>query len=340
MMFSIIIPIYNTRKYLSKCLNSIKHQYYTDFEVILINDGSTDGSEAICNQYAEEDVRFKVFHQKNSGQATARNNGIDRAEGEYILFVDSDDWIHINLLSYLHDVIKKNDPQLIIYAREMLSEWKAMHREDVIQNAVEEKILDQRKLWEEYLEKNRIGGWITNRCIKRTVLQEFNLRIPVIAVREDAYFTLKIFQYIDKTIISNFLGYYQILRFNSIEQKQFTVQRLISIDIEKEKMIYIQNNYPELYPASYYCFVSSLISSLTSIIAERKEKECYQEFQDIIKNLSENLDLLISMEGSEVLYQKVDLIVNHFIRWKFYCRIVGIKRKLYRVKRFLYAKIL
>ena len=104
---SIIIPVYNSEKYLGECLDSVKKQTFTDFEVLLINDGSTDNSGDICDQYAKNDLRFKVFHKKNGGVSSARNLGIEKASGEWITFVDSDDLIEENALKNF--ILTKSD---------------------------------------------------------------------------------------------------------------------------------------------------------------------------------------------------------------------------------------
>lgn len=98
-MISIIIPIYNVEQYLLQCVDSILAQTDQDFEVILVDDGSLDGSPAICDEYTKKDVRVRVIHQKNSGVSVARNNGIEQAKGEWITFIDSDDWVMPNYLA-------------------------------------------------------------------------------------------------------------------------------------------------------------------------------------------------------------------------------------------------
>ena len=95
---SVIIPVYNTEKYLHRCINSILTQTYTDFELLLIDDGSTDSSGTICDEYAAKDARVRVFHKENGGVSSARNLGLDNAQGEWITFVDSDDYIEENFL--------------------------------------------------------------------------------------------------------------------------------------------------------------------------------------------------------------------------------------------------
>ena len=97
-MVSVIIPVYNAEKYLHRCIDSILAQTYTDFELLLINDGSNDGSGMICDAYAAKDSRVRVFHKENGGVSSARNIGIDNAAGVYISFVDADDELLLNAL--------------------------------------------------------------------------------------------------------------------------------------------------------------------------------------------------------------------------------------------------
>lgn len=104
-MISIIVPVYNASIFLPRCLDSILQQTYTDFELLLIDDGSTDSSGEICDRYCRLDKRCKVIHQKNRGTAAARNTGLKLAAGEYITFVDNDDWIHPQYLEYLYNAI-------------------------------------------------------------------------------------------------------------------------------------------------------------------------------------------------------------------------------------------
>ena len=95
---SVIVPVYNTEKYLNRCIDSILAQTFTDFELLLIDDGSTDCSGKICDEYAAKDSRVRVFHKENGGVSSARNMGLDNAQGEWITFVDSDDWVHEDFL--------------------------------------------------------------------------------------------------------------------------------------------------------------------------------------------------------------------------------------------------
>ncbi|MDR0336929.1 MAG: glycosyltransferase [Planctomycetaceae bacterium] len=112
---SIIVPVYNTAKYLEQCVDSILQQRYTDVEVILIDDGSTDGCPAICDRYAQQDKRVKVIHQPNAGVAVARNQGLDNVTGEYVSFVDSDDYLHPDMYAELYEAITRNNADLAMF---------------------------------------------------------------------------------------------------------------------------------------------------------------------------------------------------------------------------------
>lgn len=112
-LITIIVPVYNTKKYLKKCLETIRRQTLDKIEIILVNDGSTDGSQSICEEYKHIDNRFSVIHQQNKGLSASRNVAIDKAKGEYILFVDSDDYINIELCQMAYDYAKEKNADLV-----------------------------------------------------------------------------------------------------------------------------------------------------------------------------------------------------------------------------------
>jgi glycosyltransferase involved in cell wall biosynthesis len=122
-MISVIVPVYNVKEYLVACVESIRKQTYNDLEVILVDDGSTDGSGLLCDEMAQKDKRIVVEHQKNQGLSGARNKGIQLASGDYLGFVDADDTIHQNMYEILYDQISKNDAQIamcdILYKTEI-----------------------------------------------------------------------------------------------------------------------------------------------------------------------------------------------------------------------------
>lgn len=114
-LISIILPVYNVEKYLRRCLDSIINQTYKNIEIIIVNDGSTDNSLDICNEYYEKDSRIKIITKKNEGLGMARNTGINNASGEYVCFFDSDDFIERDAIEKMYNVIEKEHPQLVCY---------------------------------------------------------------------------------------------------------------------------------------------------------------------------------------------------------------------------------
>ena len=106
--FSVIIPVFNVADYINECIDSVLTQTFADFEIILVDDGSSDGSEKICDRYAEENTNISVFHKKNGGQSSARNIGVDLAKGDYFIFLDSDDYIAYHTLEMFKGMIDKN----------------------------------------------------------------------------------------------------------------------------------------------------------------------------------------------------------------------------------------
>lgn len=113
-LISIIVPIFNTEKYLHQCLDSILSQSYGNFECLLINDGSTDASASICREYVAKDARFRYFEKENGGVSSARNLGIERLEGAYVTFIDSDDWVEFDYLEVLYSAIIQDSADISV----------------------------------------------------------------------------------------------------------------------------------------------------------------------------------------------------------------------------------
>ena len=125
---SVIVPIYNTKEYLSRCIDSICGQTYGNLEIILVDDGSTDGSSLVCDDYCRKDNRIQVIHKENGGSTAARNAGIAIAKGEYIGFVDSDDWIETDMYECLHNGCVNNDADICV-GRQYLDRGVTSHVE-------------------------------------------------------------------------------------------------------------------------------------------------------------------------------------------------------------------
>lgn len=165
MLFSIIIPVYNTKKYLRECIDSLKHQTLKDFEIIIVDDGSTDGSSSLCDNLPSlyPDLKFKIIHQENSGQIAARYKGIDNATGEYCLFLDSDDLFVPTAIQDLSCAINHNKSDIIIFEGQRFYQNKfEPFWSDLF---TEEKIIEG-KDYSNYLKQACFSSRFNNICFK------------------------------------------------------------------------------------------------------------------------------------------------------------------------------
>lgn len=140
---SIIVPVYNVEKYLEKCLDSLINQTLKDIEIICVNDGSTDTSQKILEKYSKKDNRITIINQENAGLSVARNSGIDIAKGEYIGFVDSDDWVDLNFYEKLYNSAIENDADIAVSSIIRWRKYNQKYRikyEDKIYQSLEEKV--------------------------------------------------------------------------------------------------------------------------------------------------------------------------------------------------------
>lgn len=202
--FSIIVPVYNASEFLENCLKSILSQTFKDFEVICINDGSTDNSLEILEKYAKKDNRIKIFSQNNLGVSAARNLGIDVAKGEYILFCDADDKYKTNLCSVVSSTIHRDNSDIIAFGHENYI--------DGFLDDVDFKYISKIK------KKNKLKDWLSlqvfiwEKAFKREFLLKNNIRFPVgIKNAEDLIFCL--------------LGYFSGGKYSLVEEALYEYQK-------------------------------------------------------------------------------------------------------------------
>lgn len=215
-LISVIVPVYKTEIFLPRCVDSILTQSFIDFELLLINDGSPDNSEQLCNSYAKQDSRIRVFHKKNEGLSATREFGIIHARGEYIQFVDSDDWIESDMLSKMYKIIIQTKPDIIgcnfieeypkysVYRRTYYEHKDAFFRDILSGN------------W----------GVIWKLLVKKSLYIDNNIHFPTnIRVAEDYFATPQLLYYARKVVCIDEY-FYHYIRYN-------TNSLINSITIEK-----------------------------------------------------------------------------------------------------------
>lgn len=204
-MLSIIIPVYKTERYLPKCLDSLLAQSYTDWEAVLVDDGSPDDSGAVCDAYAAQDSRFKVIHQPNAGPGAARNHGLDEAQGEFVCFVDSDDWVAPDFLEQIMQ------PRYV--ATDILFwGYTAAYPDHEEQRTVPELYGEgQTEAWQVIaeLKRQKMFGYMWVDRFRRSLLVEHQIRFATdIRVHEDLCFTNEYCQYITSAAALPCCGYH------------------------------------------------------------------------------------------------------------------------------------
>lgn len=175
MKFSVLIPVYKAEKYLKECLDSVLHQTFTDFEVILVDDGSPDNCPQICDEYAKKDNRVKVIHQKNAGQAAARNAGLNLAKGEYVCFIDSDDYLARKDVFMKLSKNTENSPDIIHYK---FKEWLESSNKKVeckFNYDLETKSESITDIYCELIDKDAYFNSAWSKIIKRNLLIDNNI---------------------------------------------------------------------------------------------------------------------------------------------------------------------
>lgn len=196
-LVSVIVPVYNADKYLPACLDSLAGQGVKDCEFILVDDGSTDGSLAICQQYAEKDNRFKVFTKPNGGPSSARNLGLDVAKGKYIWFVDADDWIDVGSIDVL---LQEMNSDLIYFGFKNIDTNGVVTREVSLTSIpifYENETDIDNTLARLLNPLNDIAGYSCNKLFKNEIIQKYNLRFDTrVSLGEDAIFTALYWNYI------------------------------------------------------------------------------------------------------------------------------------------------
>ena len=218
-MISVIIPVYNVERYLEECLNSLQHQTYTDIEVVLVNDGSTDNSKTICKRYCEEDSRFLLINQKNQGQSVARNVGVAASKGEFIAFVDSDDIIQKN---YLEKLMQYMTEEVDIVE----SNFTVSKKDFLVENSKETTILFEGNSNEavKIFPNHVLSVNPVTKLYRREIVEA--VPYPEGLIFEDIYCGIGMLKYIRKIIKIDYVGYYYRQHQSSTMHQDFSPKKL------------------------------------------------------------------------------------------------------------------
>lgn len=291
-LISIIVPVYKVEPYIHRCVDSILKQTYKNLEIILVDDGSPDDCGKICDEFAKKDLRVKVVHKENGGLSSARNAGLDIAQGEYISFIDSDDYIVENFIENLYKLCMDNNVEIAECDFEKFEDdiEKKNNIEEVVNIYSSDEM--QKRLYDEAYVRTIV---VWNKLYKKNIYSD--LRFPLGRIHEDEYTTYKAFYKCNTNIaVTNLKLYYYRTHSGSIMGQKFNPKRLDALEGLRERKEFYKNlkeqdlylktliNYDGMLKKFYYITKENINESeiyLRDILY--KAKENYNE----IKNMKE-----------------------------------------------------
>ena len=237
---SVIVPIYNVEPYLRRCIDSIINQTYENLEIILVDDESPDNCGQICDDYAKKDTRIKVIHKKNGGLSDARNVGLEVCTGDFISFVDSDDWIELNTYEIMMKSMNEYNADMVV------SNINYVYKNKVESKYSEDKIrcFNKEEAMKELIKDGLVQAVVWNKLYKRVFID--NLRFKVGKLNEDEFFTYKICAKAERIVYIPEALYQYRQREDSI-MGTYTLQRMDGVEALYERMNFIKNKFPQLY---------------------------------------------------------------------------------------------
>lgn len=281
---SVIIPIYKVEEYLNRCVESVVNQTYQNLEIILVDDGSPDNCPKMCNEWAEKDGRIKVIHKENGGLSDARNAGMAVAMGEYVFFVDSDDWIHKDTLRILKNYEEKYDSD-IVECKALVTSGEA--EDDALEvDSLEIHMYDTAEAMEALLRDYPLRQTVWNKLYKRHAVE--GILFEKGKYHEDEFWTYQVFDRANKILYLDVELYYYFQRSDSIMGQAFSMKRMDAVEGRYRRLEMFRNKYPEL--------VSEAKENLTFLImyygqqAVRTEKAVKDGFFTKAKDYLKKID--------------------------------------------------
>lgn len=276
-LISVIVPVYNVELYLHRCVDSILAQTYTNLEIILVDDGSPDKCGEICDEYAGKNAKVKAIHKINGGLSDARNVALTICKGEYITFIDSDDYVGCDYVKYLYELLVKNSSDIsVCNMAKVYNKGKLRLSENDFELVFSKVEALETMLYQRYLDTSACG-----KLYKRNLFK--TIRYPVGMLYEDFATTYHLLHLCERISYGNRMEYYYFQRPCSIMNKPFNVQKMQLIDIADEVLLFVGHEYPQIERAA----ICRLISSNFQIYLQMpRNKQLFQEEkQRIVRNI-------------------------------------------------------
>ncbi len=287
-LISIIVPVYNIEEYLTRCVESLRNQTYPRIEILLVDDGSTDGTGALCNRLAEQDPRIRVFHKKNGGSSSARNMGIAEAEGEYLGFVDSDDYVEPDMYEKLYAAMEQYGVPVAQTGRDEIDPG-GNRLPDICIPPVETVCIEAEAFLKELLMHRGDCSFCT-KLIRRDVLTD--RKFPTGALNEDFHLLVQLLgERIDRIASLPDRGYHVFYRVGSNSRKadRESFSRVYADNIDNADMVcgLVRDKYPALRDIAFRFGIFQRLDYMLHIPVSRMNRE-NGFYRDVVRYLRRN----------------------------------------------------
>lgn len=260
-LISVIVPIYNVEKYLERCVDSIVNQTYKNLELILVDDGSPDNCPQMCDDYAKKDSRIKVIHKKNGGLSDARNAGMAVATGEYISFIDSDDYVSDDFFECLLNVMNKENSDIAECS--VVKFYEDNHFDEFFDN-LSAKTYDTQNAMSALIAENPFHQHVWNKLYKTELVKDVPYAVG--KLNEDEFWTYQVFGRANKVAKLNKTMYYYFQRSSSIMGVGYNIRRLDALEGKANRQKYIENNFPALSTQAKIDWYGSCMFAYQSVL--------------------------------------------------------------------------
>lgn len=271
---SVIVPVYNTEEYLDRCVKSITDQTYDNIEIILVDDGSKDKCPEMCDKWAEKDSRIKVIHKKNGGLSDARNYGIKEAEGEYLFFADSDDYIEPDMLSFLFNLADENGADVSRCGFFFDFEDSGEEKENPYSNDV--KIFGYNERIKDLVLSGHVSGVVWNKLYRKDFISDVMFD-PKDGSSEDILFNYRVYKKNPKTAFRDIPKYHYVVRNGSITKSRFGYG---AFDIVRAKRI-INDSEKDNTEISLFLHKGYVISAFIVLSGCIRNNACMDRFDEL-----------------------------------------------------------
>lgn len=281
---SIIVPVYKVAEYLPRCIDSIISQTYKNLEILLVDDGSPDECGRICDEYAAKDERIVVIHKENQGVARARNSALDVATGDYISFIDSDDWMSEDAYDYFLKNIKKYKADCVVgrcqtvYDRNGILDYKETEKVEIIcktSSGAMKGVLTG-------------GSAIWNRLFKKEIFNE--LRFPVGRINDDEVTVLHAYASCNRVVFLNKDTYFYRIRENSITTSAFSMKKTDVFFNSLDNMEYVAKERPQIYKYAEAKFVKAGLYCIYNLLKLKpNDKETKARKKEVLRTIKKEM---------------------------------------------------